>query len=77
MTNSGHGGSDVLSVRPAVWVGPGGPGSCCVRKGISALVSLYIWGTAECRAPLILVRGFWVAPEGNDFILEGRQSAAL
>ena len=67
----------MLSVRPAVCVGPGGSGSSCVRKGISAQVSLYIWGTAEMRAPLFLIWGFWVAPEGNVFLLVGMQSAAL
>ena len=76
MTTKGHGGSDVLSVRPAFWVGPGGPGSGCVRKGISAQVSLY-WLTSEMRTQLILIWGYWVAAEGNDFLLEGRQSAAL
>ena len=69
MTTEGHGGSDVLSVGPAVWVGPGRPGSGFVRKGISAQVSLYIWGTAGWRALLILFWGFWVAPEGNVFLL--------
>ena len=77
MTTEGRGGSDVLSVRPAVWVGPGGPCSRCVRKGISAQVSLYIWGTAEWCAPFILICDFWVTPEGNVFLLEVRQSPAL
>ena len=66
----------MFSVRPAVWVGPGGQGSGCVRKGISAQVSLY-WGTAEMLSQLILIWGDWLAAEGNDFLLEGRQSSAL
>ena len=66
----------MLSVRPVVWVGPGGPGSGCVRKGIRAQDSLYIWGRAEWRAGYPHL-GFLGSPGGNVFLLQGRQSAAL
>ena len=63
----------MLSVRPAACMGPGGPGSGCVRKDISALVSLSIWGTAKVGEvdPHLGLLG------SNVFLLEGRQSAAL
>ena len=76
MTNQGHGGSDVLSVRTAVWVGPGGPGSGCVRKGISAQVILYIWVQPN-GVQVDPHLGFLVAPEGKVFLLECKKSAVL
>ena len=61
----------MFSVRPAVWVGPGGPGSGCVRKGISAQVSLYIWGT-ENAVQVDPHLGFLDSPRGLCFSSGGQ-----
>ena len=40
-------------------------------------MSAYIFGYSRNACRLILTWVFWVATEGNVFLLEGRQSAAL
>ena len=39
--------------------------------------SAYVFGVQPRSVQVILIWGYWVAPEDNDFLLEGRQSAAL
>ena len=39
--------------------------------------SAYIFGVHTNAVQVDHIGGFWVAPEGNVFLLEGRQSATL
>ena len=66
----------LLSVRLAVWVGPGGRDSGCVRKGIRPR-SAYIFGVQLNGVQVDPPLGFLGSPRGQCFSSGGQAECSI